>query len=91
MFILTNLSNKVLYTGVTSDLKCRLMEHQNKSHPFCFTARYNVKKLVYYELFDSMTEAIKREKIIKGGSRRKKEELINRMNPGWNELEIVHG
>ncbi|MCD4695422.1 MAG: GIY-YIG nuclease family protein [Bacteroidales bacterium] len=91
VYILTNKSNRVLYTGVTSNLYSRTVEHKNKIHPRSFTARYNVNKLVYYEFLLTIEEAIKREKQIKGGSRKKKLELINSKNPKWldlfNELE----
>lgn len=83
---MTTGNNSVLYTGVTSDLKDRIAQHKSKKHPGSFTARYNICKLVYYESLDSIGEAIKREKQIKGGSRKKKEELINSMNPEWNDL-----
>ena len=83
---MTNKSNNVLYTGVTSDLQRRCLEHINKEHPDSFTAKYNVNKLVYYEQFGRIAEAITREKQIKGGSRKKKIELIEKMNPGWKDL-----
>lgn len=86
MYILTNKSNSVLYTGVTSNLKERIAQHKVKKHPDSFSARYSVTKLVYYEQSDTIGDAIKREKQIKGGSRKKKEALINRMNPDWNDL-----
>jgi putative endonuclease len=86
VYILTNDNNTVLYTGVTSDLKVRVKEHKDKRYAKSFTARYNIRKLVYFQSFTGIVEAIKREKQIKGGSRRKKIELINQMNPEWQDL-----
>jgi len=90
VYILANDNNSVLYTGVTSNLKDRLIQHKHKKRSNSFTARYNLRKLVYYERLQTIGEAIKREKQIKGGSRRKKIDLINSMNPEWNDLsELV--
>ncbi len=86
VYILTNKNHTVLYTGVTANLAKRLWEHQNQSHPNSFTAKYNVFKLVYYEGFHTIQEAIGREKQIKGGSRKKKETLIISINPDWKDL-----
>jgi putative endonuclease len=61
-------------------------EHKLKTHPKSFTGRYNVCKLVYYECFDKISEAIEREKTIKGGSRKRKIDLINSFNPEWTDL-----
>jgi putative endonuclease len=85
VYIMTNLRNTVLYTGVTGDLKRRVWEHKTKMIPG-FTAKYNVVKLVYFEVFDDPQEAILREKKIKGGSRAKKIALINTFNPHWKDL-----
>jgi putative endonuclease len=85
VYILTNAWNKVLYTGVTSDLKARVYQHREKLLPG-FTNRYNVSKLVYYEAGYDAAGAITREKQIKAGSRQKKIELVNRMNPEWRDL-----
>ncbi len=85
VYILTNKSNSVLYTGVTNDLKRRVKEHisvLNKG----FTYKYNVKKLVYFELYIDVSDAIKREKQIKSYSRIKKINLIESLNPQWLEL-----
>jgi putative endonuclease len=87
VYILTNKRNSVLYTGVTSNIKERVNQHKIKKHTAGFSARYNLTKLVYYEQFDTIGEAIKKEKQIKGGSRKKKEALINSMNPDWNDLD----
>ena len=80
VYILTNQRHTVLYTGVTGDLKSRVHQHREKLLPG-FTNRYNVSKLVYYEAGHNACGAIAREKQIKAGSRRKKIELINRLNP----------
>ena len=83
---MTNDNNTVLYTGVTSNLKERSQEHKNKKHNNSFTARYNIRKLVYFERFNTIGDAIKREKQIKGGSRKRKLDLINITNPEWRDL-----
>jgi len=75
----------VLYIGVTNDLKRRVYEHKN-GQGSKFTKKYNVHKLVYYEVFDDPENAIWREKQIKAGSRKKKEALINDFNPNWKDL-----
>ena len=85
IYILTNRWNKVLYIGVTNDLKRRVYEHKN-GQGSKFTKKYNVHKLVYYEVFDDPENAIWREKQIKAGSRKKKEALINDFNPNWKDL-----
>ena len=85
IYILTNKNNTVLYTGVTNDLVRRCHEHINKLIKG-FTEKYNVDKLIYYELFDDINLAIIREKQIKGYSRKKKEQLINNLNPDWKGL-----
>lgn len=83
--MMTNKHNTVLYTGVTKDLMRRVWEHK-EGHGSKFTSRYNATKLVYYEECGDVREAIAREKQIKGGSRRKKEALINGLNPEWRDL-----
>lgn len=88
VYIMTNDNKTVLYTGVTSDLRERVLEHKEKAHPGCFTARYNIGKLVYYEQFEGIGQAIKREKQIKAGSRKRKMDLITRRNPEWRDLII---
>jgi putative endonuclease len=85
-YIMANVRNTTLYVGVTSDLYSRVVEHKEKKYPKSFTARYNVTKLVYYEPFFSIVEAIAREKQLKAGSRAKKEKLINSINPSWKDL-----
>jgi len=87
---MTNKYNTVLYTGVTNDLIRRVYEHKNKLVEG-FTAKYNLTKLVYYEISKDVKEAINREKQIKGWKREKKEKLIKGFNPDWKDLyeEIV--
>ena len=84
-YILTNTSNTVLYTGVTNDLGRRVYEHRQKLVDG-FAKKYNVIKLVYYEVADSIESAILREKQIKSGPRRRKTQLINSMNSTWRDL-----
>lgn len=86
VYIMTNKNRTTLYCGVTSDLPKRVLEHKNRVHPKSFTARYNLELLVYYEGFHRIEEAIAREKQIKAGSRKKKEQLINSLNPEWKDL-----
>ena len=83
---MTNEYNTTLYIGVSADLPARVMEHREKVYPKSFTARYNLTKLVYFEGFYSIEEAIAREKQLKAGSRKKKEELITSLNPMWKNL-----
>ena len=85
VYILTNPANTVLYTGVTSDLKARVNQHKEKVVEG-FTAKYNVVKLVYYEVCQDALSSIAREKQIKAGPRKKKLELVDGMNPGWRDL-----
>jgi putative endonuclease len=86
VYIMTNRHHTVLYTGVTSDLFARICEHRERLYPKSFTARYNLDKLVYYENFHLIEEAIEREKQIKKTARIKKELLISSMNPEWKDL-----
>lgn len=86
VYIMTNRNNTTLYTGVTSDLFKRVSEHINGKYTNSFTKRYNIKKLVYFEIFHHIEEAIDREKQIKSGSREKKLGLIDSFNPDWNDL-----
>jgi putative endonuclease len=82
---MTNKWNKVLYTGVTNDLKRRVYEHKGKTFKG-FTKRYNIDKLVYYEVAESIESAILREKQIKGGSRKDKIQLVITLNSEWRDL-----
>ena len=87
VYIITNKNKTVLYTGFTNNLRRRLDEHQNPLSPkSSFTGRYNVHFLLYYEKYGWADEGIAREKEIKGWSREKKENLINRQNPKWDFL-----
>ena len=85
VYIMTNKHNTVLYTGVTNNLKRRIYEHKEKLIK-SFTSRYNITKLVFYEVYEDIEQAILREKKIKGGSRAKKIVLINSMNNKWKDL-----
>lgn len=85
VYIATNKINTVLYTGVTNNIKRRIYEHKNKLFS-SFSSKYNINKLVYFEVFDDINIAIQREKQIKAGSRKKKEELIKNKNPDFKEL-----
>lgn len=85
-YITTNKSNHVLYTGVTGDIKSRIENHKKKKYPKAFTARYNAYKLVWFEEFSNIKDAYNREKQLKAGSRRKKIQLIEKMNPEWKDL-----
>ncbi len=85
VYIMTNVHNTVLYTGVTNNLARRVYEHKNGLGSK-FVKKYNVHKLVYYEIGNDVNAAIAREKQIKGGSRKKKIDLVNNMNPLWKDL-----
>ncbi|MBU1907503.1 GIY-YIG nuclease family protein [Patescibacteria group bacterium] len=85
IYIMSNIGNAVLYTGVTSELKQRVYQHKTKVFPG-FTAKYNVTKLVYFEVAENAESAIMREKQIKAGSRQKKIDLIQSINPDWDDL-----
>lgn len=85
VYIMTNTHNTVLYTGVTNNLARRVYEHKNGLGS-AFVKKYNVHKLVYYEIGNDVRTTIAREKQIKGGSRKKKIDLINGMNPEWKDL-----
>lgn len=85
-YILTNNSNNVLYIGVTNNLVRRLYEHKQKINPEGFTARYNLNKLIHFECFSNIKDAIAREKQLKNWHRPWKEELIKKHNPSWKDL-----
>lgn len=85
VYIMTNACNTVLYTGVTNNLQRRVYEHKTGSGGV-FTKKYKLHKLVYYEVGDDSYNAIAREKQIKAGSRQKKIDLINSLNPEWKDL-----
>lgn len=85
IYIMTNHNNTVMYTGITNDLQRRVMEHKSGKGSV-FTARYHLTKLVYAETGPDVNAAIFREKQIKAGSRQKKIDLVNSINPEWNDL-----
>lgn len=85
VYILTNTNNTVLYTGITINLVKRIYEHKNKA-VLGFTEKYKLHKLIYYEIFEDMINAITREKQIKGWLRSKKISLIEKVNPDWKDL-----
>ncbi|RZK51364.1 MAG: GIY-YIG nuclease family protein [Pedobacter sp.] len=86
VYIITNFTHTTLYIGVTSDLLFRIIEHKEKTYSTSFSARYNLNKLVYFQSFLTIDEAINEEKRIKGGSRAKKIKLISDFNPEWRDL-----
>ena len=88
VYIMTNDYNTVLYTGVTGSIAKRVFEHK-KQLVEGFTKRYNITKLVYVEEYSDINEALRREKQIKGGSRKKKIELIKKINPDFNEIMVI--
>src|SRR5215207_3950414 len=85
IYIMTTAHNTVLYTGVTNNLARRVHEHKNDLGGI-FTRKYNIQKLVYYEIGNDINAVIAREKQIKGGSRQKKLDLITSTNPEWKDL-----
>ena len=85
IYILTNKRNTTIYMGVTNNLIRRVYEHKNKLIEG-FTKKYNLAKLVYYEIFDDIKTAIEREKTLKNLVRRKKNQLIEKINPSWKDL-----
>ena len=86
VYILTNKSKTVLYTGMTNNLKRRLQEHKEKLYPTSFTAKYNIGFLIYYEQYGWVQQAIAREKEIKLMKRHRKLELIQELNPNFDFL-----
>ena len=85
VYIMSNTRNTVLYTGITNDLRKRVYEHRAKLVKG-FTRKYNIIKLVYYEVTDDVESAILREKQINGGTRKKKVGLVNSMHDEWVDL-----
>ncbi|MEC3906181.1 GIY-YIG nuclease family protein [Tamlana sp. 2201CG12-4] len=85
VYFMANKNNTVIYIGVTSHLLKRVYQHKTKVHKG-FTAKYNCNKLVYFEEFSDINQAIAREKQLKSGNRKRKEDLINSINPDWNDL-----
>lgn len=86
IYIITNKNHTTLYIGVTSNLPGRILQHKQKKYRKSFSARYNLEKVVYWEAFQEIGDAIGREKQLKGGSRQKKLDLINARNPAWLDL-----
>ena len=87
---MSNATNSAIYVGVTSDIKSRYLQHVNKTYATSFTSKYNINKLVYYEVYNDINNAIEREKQLKAGSRKKKVDLITAFNPHWNDLFPTH-
>ena len=85
VYMVTNKGRTTLYIGITNSLMRRVFQHRQGEIPG-FSKRYNTNRLVYYEQFNDVRDAIAREKQLKGWSRRKKEALINSMNPKWTDL-----
>ena len=86
VYMMCSLNHSTLYVGVSSNIASRVYEHRCKAIPKSFTSRYNCIKLVYHRRYETILEAITEEKRIKGGSRTKKEDLINSINPEWKDL-----
>ncbi|WP_194768170.1 GIY-YIG nuclease family protein [Tamlana sp. I1] len=86
VYIITNKNNTTLYIGVTNNLIRRIQEHKEKHDKKSFSARYNLSKLVYFETFQMIGDAIGREKQLKAGNRAKKVALIEEENPEWLDL-----
>lgn len=86
IYILTNKNNTTLYVGVTSNIVQRIQQHKDKKYKNSFSARYNLNKLVYYETFHWIGDAIAREKQLKAGNRARKMALIEGMNKKWIDL-----
>jgi len=87
VYFMTNKNNTVIYIGVTSNLIRRVYEHKEKIYKG-FSSKYNCNKLIYFEEFSNIEDAILREKQIKAGNRKRKEELVRSLNPDWLDLSI---
>ena len=90
VYIMTNKHKTTLYIGVTNNLARRVNEHRNHLIKGSFSDKYNLEYCIYYEVFTRFDSAIRREKELKKWNRKKKEELINKKNPEWRELEVPH-
>ncbi|KKQ60373.1 MAG: GIY-YIG catalytic domain protein [Parcubacteria group bacterium GW2011_GWE2_38_18] len=88
IYIATNKLNSVFYTGVTNNLLNRANQHKEKIHKNSFTAKYNIDKIVYYEYYSNINDALEREKQIKASNRENKLKLIRNINPDWKDLLI---
>ena len=86
VYILSNNTGTTIYIGVTNDLVRRVYEHRMKLDPNGFTARYDIHKLVYYEVTNDVEAAIAREKQLKGWNRKRKNKLVASRNPKWEDL-----
>ena len=86
VYIMSSWNKRVLYVGVTTDLRGRIWEHKEKKYPDSFTAKYNCIQLVYYKRFDTIEDAIAEEKRLKATNRAYKERLINELNNKWEDL-----
>ena len=86
VYFMTNTQNTVLYIGVTNNLERRVWEHKNKVDINSFTSKYNCHKIVYYEAFTNIKDAIEREKQLKNWKREWKNELVNKENHSWEDL-----
>src|SRR5258705_3104244 len=86
VYIMCSINRSTLYVGVTSNLPSRMYEHKHKVNLNSFTSKYNCVNLIYYRWYETIKAAITQEKRIKGGSRKKKEDMINSMNPEWKDL-----
>ena len=86
VYIMANKTNVAIYTGVTNNLQRRVYEHKNNLLPDSFIAKYNIHKLVYFETTTDIYSAIEREKQIKSHSRKWKNDLVNSLNPEWDDL-----
>jgi len=87
VYMMTNWTGKILYTGMTSNLQRRYFEHLTKTHKG-FTQKYNIDRLVYFEMFSDPQNAITSEKEIKKWRREKKNKLVETKNPEWEDLAI---
>ena len=87
VYLLTNWNNHVLYVGMTNNLEWRVYEHKNKLIRG-FSEKYNLNKLVYFEETEDVVAAITREKEIKKWRREKKNQLVNKVNAGWEDLSL---
>ena len=86
VYILSNTTGTTIYVGITNDLVRRVYEHKHKADPGSFTAKYDIQKLVYYEYTPDVRSAIEWEKQIKGWNRARKNKLVEKQNPKWEDL-----
>lgn len=86
VYILTNRHNSVLYIGVTNSLEKRLSQHILRVYEYSFTSKYKINKLVYFEVYGNISQALQREKRLKKWNRQWKIELIEKRNPEWRDL-----